>query len=85
MTKNGHSVQSFEGQWTGTSHVGSSKGPLFLDTATPKEEVTVAPIEQQGEWESRKLWASVAQGIRTGNYDAAGRDKSKLEVGPQFG
>jgi hypothetical protein len=54
---------------------------LFLDTATPKEEVTVAPVEQQGEWESRKLWASVAQGIRTGNYDAAGRDKSKLEVG----
>jgi hypothetical protein len=82
MTLNGRSVNSFEGQWTGVSHVGSSKGPVFLDTSAAKEEVTVAPLEQQGEWESRKLWASVANGIRTGNYDAAGKDKSRLEVSP---
>ena len=80
LTHNGRSVNSFEGQWTGVSHVGSSKGAVFLDTSAPKEEVTVAPVEQQGEWESRKLWASVANGIRTGNYDAAGKDKSRLEV-----
>jgi hypothetical protein len=82
MTLNGRSVNSFEGQWTGVSHVGSSKGPVFLDTSAAKEEVTVAPLEQQGEWESRKLWASVANGIRTGNYDADGKDKSRLEVSP---
>ena len=80
MSKNGHAVQSYEGQWTGVSHVGSSKGPVFLDTSAPKEEVTVAPLSEQGEWESRKLWESVANGIRTGNYDAAGKDKSRLEV-----
>jgi len=80
LSKNGHSVQSFEGQWTGVSHVGSSKGPVFLDTSAPKEEVTVAPLSEQGEWESRKLWEAVANGIRTGNYDAAGKDKSRLEV-----
>jgi hypothetical protein len=80
LSKNGHAVQSYEGQWTGVSHVGSSKGPVFLDTSAPKEEVTVAPLSEQGEWESRKLWESVATGIRTGNYDAAGKDKSRLEV-----
>lgn len=79
LSKNGHTVQSYEGQWTGVSHVGSSKGPVFLDTSAPKEEVTVAPLSEQGEWESRKLWESVANGIRTGNYDAAGKDKSRLE------
>jgi hypothetical protein len=80
VTQNGHSVQTYEGQWTGVSHVGSSKGPVFLDSTSAKEEVTVAPIEQQGEWESRKLWQSVANGIRNGNFDAAGKEKSKIEV-----
>lgn len=46
----------------------------------PKQEVQVKPIEQQGEWESRRLWAATAQGIRSGDYDAASRDKSRIEV-----
>jgi len=41
----------------------------------------VKPIEQQGEWESRRLWEKVAKGIRTGNYDAAAQDKTRIEVG----
>jgi hypothetical protein len=73
-------VQSYEGTWTGTSSVGSSKGQLFLDAAAPKEEVTVKPIEAQGEWESRRLWASVAKGIKTANYDEAAKDKTRIEV-----
>ena len=38
------------------------------------------PIDQQGEWESRRLWEKVAKGIRTGNYDAAAVDKTRIEV-----
>ena len=47
---------------------------------TPKEEVTVAPVEhQKDEFESRKLWKKVADGIRSGDFEAASREKSKIE------
>lgn len=45
-----------------------------------KELVTVAPIEaQQARFESRKLWQVVAEGIRTGNFDVAAKDKARIE------
>ena len=47
----------------------------------PKEEVTVKSIPEQGEWESRKLWDKVARGIRSGNYDEAAKEKTRIEVG----
>jgi hypothetical protein len=84
LQQNSHTIQTYEGQWTGISHIGGSKGPVFLDTSAPKEEVTVAPVEQQGEWESRRLWERVAKGIRTGNYDEAGKEKARIEVGQVF-
>lgn len=79
VTKGSSTIQTYEGQWTGTSTQGSSKGPIFYDASGSKEEVTVKPVEEQGEWESRKLWAKVANGIRTGDYEAAGREKSIIE------
>jgi hypothetical protein len=55
-------------------------GKTFHDVSAPKEEVTVKPVEQQEEFESRKLWSLVAKGIREGDYEAAAREKSKIEV-----
>lgn len=55
-------------------------GVTFHDVTPPKEEVTVKPIEEQGEWESRKLWAVVAKGIREGDFETASKDKSRIEV-----
>lgn len=52
----------------------------FHDVNPPKEEVTVKPVEEQGEWESRKLWAPVANGIREGDFEIASREKSRIEV-----
>ena len=46
----------------------------------PKEEVTVAPLEEMDEWESRRLWRAVAKGIREGDFETASREKSKIEV-----
>lgn len=75
------SLQTYEGQWTGTSHIGGSKGPIFLDTSSgAKEEVTVAALDAQGPWESRRLWDKVAKGIKGANYDLAGAEKSRIEV-----
>ncbi|KAI9635689.1 uncharacterized protein MKK02DRAFT_36807 [Dioszegia hungarica] len=82
LTQTDHkkSLQTYEGQWTGVSHIGGSKGPVFLDTsAGVKEEVSVASLEQQGPWESRRLWEKVAKGIKGANYDLAGTEKSRIE------
>ncbi|GFZ48928.1 Protein KES1 [Saitozyma sp. JCM 24511] len=76
---NGHPLQTYEGQWTGVATLGGPKGPVFLDTNIAKEEVTVKPVEEQDEWESRRLWEKVAKGIRTGDYDTAGKEKSRIE------
>ncbi|KAI6013079.1 hypothetical protein BKA83DRAFT_4269199 [Pisolithus microcarpus] len=67
-----------EGTWHSTSR-DTRTGTIFHDVTTPKEEVTVAPIGAQGEWESRRLWNVVAKGIRDGDFDTAARDKSRIE------
>ena len=70
---------TFEGLWHTTSK-DLRTGQTFTDVTGPKEEVTVAPVEVQGEWESRKLWQHVARGIREGDFEVASREKSKIEV-----
>jgi len=79
LSRGSHVIQTYEGQWTGVSTVAGSKNQVFLDTSAAKEEVTVKPVDQQGEWESRKLWEKVAKGIRTGNYDEAAKEKTRIE------
>lgn len=81
LTKAGKTIQTYEGDWTGVSNTGSAKGPVFYDANKPKEEVTVKPLNEQGEWESRNFWQKVANGIRGGDFDTAGREKSLIEVG----
>ena len=65
---------TFEGQW---SEKGKKVGGAedWLDVTEQKEEVTVGPVDKMVDFESRKLWRLVAQGIRTGDYDLAARDK----------
>ena len=55
-------------------------GATFTDVTGPKEEVTVKEIEEQDDWESRRLWRWVAKGIRDGNFDTASKEKSKIGV-----
>lgn len=71
---------TIEGQW----HVQTKDAKtykVFTDVTTPKEDVTVGPLEKMEEFESRKLWELVSQGIREGDYETASREKSKIEVG----
>jgi len=74
----GNQASSFEGQWNATSK-DTKTGAPFTDVTGPKEEVTVRPVEEQGEWESRALWFKVAKGIREGDFDTAAREKSRIE------
>ena len=53
---------------------------MFTDVTGPKEEVTVRPVEDQGEWESRALWLKVAKGIRESDFETAARETTRIEV-----
>jgi hypothetical protein len=72
-------ASSFEGQWNATSK-DLRTGVVFTDVTGPKEEVSVRPVEEQGEWESRALWLKVAKGIRESDFETAAREKSRIEV-----
>ncbi|MCO5565978.1 hypothetical protein L7F22_019653 [Adiantum nelumboides] len=79
-----HAMYSIEGDWSGASKFkGSSpqgaKDAVFWDASSDREEVTVKPIEEQQPMESRKVWQKTAEGIKTQNYDAASKDKSRIE------
>lgn len=78
------SLLEASGDWSGVSTVKKGSllppGTVFWDAnASPRKEVLVAPIEQQGPLESRRVWKKVAEGIRSGNYDLASKDKSRIE------
>ena len=75
-----------EGQWTGTSSYTSNSANFkgnFCDANHNgiTREIEVKPIEEQGPMESRKVWQTVAEGIRKGDFDNATAAKTKLEVG----
>lgn len=70
---------SFEGQWNTTSK-DLRTGVVFTDVTGPKEEVTVRPVEEQGELETRALWFKVAKGIRESDFETSAKEKSRIEV-----
>ncbi|KAI5474327.1 hypothetical protein MNV49_003542, partial [Pseudohyphozyma bogoriensis] len=77
-------IYVIEGTWTGTSnYVKGSPAALigkpFLDATKPKKPMTVKPVEQMGEYESRRVWKTVAEGIREGDFEKASVAKSALE------
>lgn len=55
---------------------------MFLDANKEgiRAPVTVRPVEEQNEYESRRAWKAVADGIRKGDFDAASVAKTALEV-----
>ena len=73
-------AHTIEGQW----HIQTKDtrtDSVFTDVTTPKEEVTAGAVEDMEEFETRKLWGLVSQGIKEGDYETASREKSKIEVG----
>lgn len=74
-----NAARTFEGLWHTTSRDLRS-GAEFHNVEGPKEEVNTASVDEQDDWESRKLWRAVAKGIREGDFESASREKSKIEV-----
>ncbi|PWN38645.1 Oxysterol-binding protein [Ceraceosorus guamensis] len=75
-------LYSAEGEWSGVSKwkkAPPGQDSVFWDANNDRREVQVQPLEKQGKMESRKVWEKTAEGIRSGNYDAASKDKSRIE------
>lgn len=82
-----NALVTISGQWSDKSYVAkgshtaaSSSGTLFYSaTQTKPEKLDVKPLEKQHKLESRKAWEKVAAAIKTGDYDAIHKEKSKIE------
>ncbi|KAI9311918.1 hypothetical protein BX666DRAFT_1866894 [Dichotomocladium elegans] len=76
-------VYKVEGQWSGKSSItpyGTKSSSAFLDVNELKAgEIKSKPLEEQGEWESRRVWQKVSEAIRVGDTQTAGVEKSKIE------
>ncbi|GAA5840278.1 hypothetical protein JCM11251_006684 [Rhodosporidiobolus azoricus] len=79
-------LYTLDGTWVGETKFvkpskGGKEGTVFLDAGEEgiRTRVTVKPIEEQGEYESRKAWKAVAEGIRKGDFDSASTAKTTLE------
>ncbi|GAA5960912.1 hypothetical protein JCM3765_007534 [Sporobolomyces pararoseus] len=78
-------LHTITGVWSGgeSSFAKPSKleGQVFLnaDDNSLRTPIQVAPVEQQQEFESRRAWKAVADGIRKGDFEAASSAKSALE------
>jgi hypothetical protein len=71
-----------EGQWTAKSTLTKHKQPSepFLDlTGLEKPVPHVAPVSDQGEMESRRIWQKVSEALVAGDYQKASAEKSLIE------
>jgi hypothetical protein len=77
-------LYTITGQWTKTFDIseGAKKSNVIdsydaeASTTTP---LTIAPIEEQDPYESRRAWQKVAAGIAIGDMDITGEEKTKIE------
>ena len=80
-----NSLYTIEGQWNGESHFAKGSpadkiGQLFIDAAGPTNPITVKPIEEQNEYESRRAWKVVADGIKKGELCSANSRDDSLGI-----
>jgi hypothetical protein len=79
-------LYTVSGQWTKSFDIteGTGKKGGLVESydadANPTTPLTVAPIEEQDEMESRRAWKKVAEGIAVGDMDFTGNEKTKIEV-----
>ncbi|XP_074661300.1 oxysterol-binding protein-related protein 9-like [Tubulanus polymorphus] len=78
----GKSFCRIEGEWNGVmwAKYTSGKNEKFVDTtAMAIHKKRVQPLDQQGEFESRRLWRDVTYNLKKGRIEDATEAKHKLE------
>lgn len=76
-------IYTVDGQWTDAFTIKDAKTKKTIDTYDPKvtkvTPLTIAPIEEQDEMESRRAWKKVADAIAVGDMDRTSAEKSLIE------
>lgn len=76
-------IYTVDGQWTDDFVIKDAKTKKVVDQYSPKvtkcTPLIVAPVEEQGEMETRRAWKKVADAILKGDTDTAGLEKSIIE------
>jgi hypothetical protein len=77
-------IYKVEGQWTDTWHIKEGKSKTAFETfdhkATKTTPLTVAPIEEQDHFETRRAWKKVSDAINKGDMDATSAEKTIIET-----
>jgi hypothetical protein len=79
-------IYKAEGQWTEAWQIkdGKAKHGSVIDTFDPNvtktTPLTVAPIEQQDDFETRRAWKKVSDAINKGDMDATSAEKTIIET-----
>jgi oxysterol-binding protein-related protein 9/10/11 len=68
----------WDGKLTFRNHEGDVVDELHVDRV-PTTPLSVRPVEEQSERESRRAWSSVFDGIREGNFDKVRSHKEAIE------
>jgi len=75
-------LYTFSGNWKKVVYiheVSSGNKEVFFDCDWEMADRIVAPLEEQTELESQKVWKEVTEALREFNYSQAGQAKSKIE------
>jgi len=84
MTGKKKTLYTLSGKWDTEvlikSHDNKKEESLWNpDNAPPKLSMDIRPIDEQDEWESRRLWQNVTAALRKNDQTAATDEKCKLE------
>ncbi|CDH53736.1 oxysterol binding protein [Lichtheimia corymbifera JMRC:FSU:9682] len=83
ITCDGEERYTLSGRWSHKTFVtkkgDSDKQLLFDAEEEPMAERKTAPIEEQQEIESHRLWGPVTEALKSKNYSVANAEKSKIE------
>ncbi|CAG7965615.1 unnamed protein product [Penicillium olsonii] len=76
-------LYTVDGQWSDKFTIKDARSKDAIDSWSSKENpvtpLTLAPLEQQDLWESRRAWSDVAANIQKGDMDAVSGYKSRIE------
>lgn len=73
-----------DGQWSSSFTIRDARAKKDIETFTISNlkttPLTVAPLDEQDEWETRRAWRDVAAAIERGDMEATSNAKTKIEV-----
>lgn len=81
--KEKHPIYLADGQWSKCFSIKDAKTKSVIDQYDPAKTkvttLTVAPVEEQDELESRRAWEKVAKAITKGDLETTSKEKTVLE------